>query len=78
MIGNAKTLIKRLCEQDESKIHEIKVKINGEYHECDELQELPPCDISRDMMDVFNDSLTRQFNNAQHKKEKIIRQGDKE
>lgn len=72
MIGNAKTLIKRLCEQDESKIHEIKVEINGEYHECDELQELPPCDISRDMMAVFNDSLARQIYNAQHKKEKTI------
>ena len=72
MIGNSKTLIKRLCEQDESKIHEIKAEINGEYHECDELQELPPSDISRDMMDVFNDGLSWQINNAQHKKKKII------
>ena len=72
MIGNAKTLIKRLCEQDESKIHEIKVEINGEYHERDELQELPPCDISGDMMDAFNYSFTWLINNAQHKKKKII------
>lgn len=42
----------------------LEVEINGEHYECDELQELPPCDISRDMMDAFNDNLTRQFNNA--------------
>ena len=68
MIENAKTLIKRLCEQDKSKIHEIKVEINGEHYECDKSQGLPPCNISRDMMDAFNYSLAWQINNVQYKK----------
>ena len=78
MIKNAKTLTERPCEQDESKIHEIKVEINGEYYKCDKAQGLPPCNINRDMMDAFNYSLEWQINNDEHKKEKIIGQGGKE